>query len=47
VNLGEKTAFKDGTPLSVFGAVSGAVEGPHPGTRIPAIAADFVVKGRP
>jgi len=47
VSLGEKTAFKEGTPLSVFGSVSGAVDGPHQGTRIPAVAADFVVKGHP
>jgi hypothetical protein len=47
VSLGEKTPFKEGTAVSVFGSVTGAVEGPHQGTRIPAIFADFVLKGRP
>jgi hypothetical protein len=46
VGIGEKSPLKGGSNVSVFGAVTGAVEGPHEGTRIPAIAADFVVKGR-
>ena len=33
--------------VSVFGAITGAVDGPHQGSRIPAIAADFVLKGHP
>jgi len=47
VNVGEKLALKPGSAVSVFGSVIGAVEGPRPGTRIPAIAADFLLKGRP
>jgi hypothetical protein len=47
VSVGEKAPLKDGSSVSVFGAITGAVEGPHQGTRIPAIAADFVLKGRP
>lgn len=47
VAIGEKAPLADGSGVSVFGAVSGAVDGPHQGTRIPAIAADFVLKGRP
>jgi hypothetical protein len=47
VSIGEKTPLREGTSVSVFGAVTGSVEGPHQGTRIPAIAADFVLKGRP
>jgi len=47
VAVGEKTPLKEGSGVSVFGTVTGAVDGPHQGTRIPAIAADFVLKGRP
>jgi hypothetical protein len=47
VNVGEKLALKQGGVVSVFGSVTGAVDGPRAGTRIPAIAADFVLKGRP
>jgi len=47
VTSGEKLALKEGSSLSVFGAVTGSVDGPRPGSRIPAIAADFVLKGRP
>jgi hypothetical protein len=47
VSVGEKTPLKDGTDVSVFGSLTGAVDGPHAGTRIPAVAADFLVKGRP
>jgi hypothetical protein len=47
VTIGEKAELKPGSGVSVFGVVSGAVEGPHQGTKIPAIAADFVLKGRP
>jgi hypothetical protein len=47
VTVGEKTPLNDGANVSAFGNISGAVDGPHQGTRIPTIAADFVLKGRP
>ncbi len=47
ITVGEKTPLKDGASVSAFGTVTGAVDGPHQGTRIPTIAADFVLKGRP
>jgi hypothetical protein len=47
VNVGEKLALKPGSSVSVFGSVVGAAAGPRAGTRIPAMAADFVLKGRP
>jgi hypothetical protein len=47
VSVGEKTPLKEGTSVSVFGALTGAVAGPLQGTHIPAIAADFVLKGHP
>jgi hypothetical protein len=47
VSVGEKLTLKPGSGLSAFGSIAGAVEGPHQGSRIPAIAADFVLKGRP
>jgi hypothetical protein len=47
VAVGEKLALKDGSDVGVFGAVTGSVDGPRAGSRIPAIAADFVLKGRP
>jgi hypothetical protein len=47
VSVGEKLALAPGSAVSVFGTVTGAVDGPHAGTRIPALAADFVLKGRP
>jgi hypothetical protein len=47
VAVGEKAPLKEGSAVSVFGVVSGSVDGPHQGTKIPVIAADFVLKGRP
>jgi len=47
VAVGEKAPLKEGSGVSVFGVLSGAVDGPHQGTKIPAISADFVLKGRP
>jgi hypothetical protein len=47
VAVGEKLALKEGSGVNVFGSVTGSVNGPRPGSRIPAIAADFVLKGRP
>jgi hypothetical protein len=47
VTVGEKMPLKDGASVSAFGTITGAVDGPHQGTRIPTIAADFVLKGRP
>ena len=46
VTFGSKGTFADGDPVRVFGTLSGAVEGPRAGTRIPSIAASFVAKGR-
>jgi hypothetical protein len=47
VTWGAKAALAAGEPISVFGVLQGSVEGPRTGTRIPAVAADFVLKGRP
>jgi hypothetical protein len=47
VTWGTKAALASGEPISVFGILQGSVEGPRTGTRIPAVAADFVLKGRP
>ncbi|HEV8551313.1 MAG TPA: hypothetical protein VGQ57_19830 [Polyangiaceae bacterium] len=47
VNVGEKLVLKPGLAVTVFGSVSGAVDGPRAGTRIPAIAAEFVLKAHP
>jgi hypothetical protein len=47
VAVGEKLALKEGSSVSVFGAVTGSVNGPRAGSRIPAVAAEFVLKGRP
>jgi hypothetical protein len=47
VTIGEKTPLNNGANVSAFGTITGAVDGPHQGTRIPTIAADFVLKGRP
>lgn len=47
ITSGEKLVLQAGSGVSVFGAVTGSVDGPRPGSRIPAIAADFVLKGRP
>jgi hypothetical protein len=46
VTFGSKTTFADGDPVRVFGTLTGGVEGPRAGTRIPSIAASFVAKGR-
>jgi len=47
ITSGEKLVLKEGSNVSVFGAITGNVDGPRPGSRIPAIAAEFVLKGRP
>jgi hypothetical protein len=47
VTWGAKLALASGDPVSVFGALAGTVDGPRSGTRIPAVTADFVLKGRP
>jgi hypothetical protein len=46
VSLGTKLGFAESENVSVFGTLLGSVEGPKSGTRIPAIHADFVLKGR-
>jgi hypothetical protein len=46
ISLGTKLSFAESENVSVFGTLSGSVEGPKSGTRIPAIHADFVLKGR-
>ncbi|HEX6273706.1 MAG TPA: hypothetical protein VFZ53_11720 [Polyangiaceae bacterium] len=47
VTWGSKSELVEGEPVTVFGTLSGAVEGPRSGTRIPSIAASFVTKRRP
>jgi hypothetical protein len=47
VTWGAKVNLSSGDPVGVFGVLAGSVEGPRSGTRIPAITADFVLKGRP
>jgi hypothetical protein len=47
VTWGNKGALVEGDPVSVFGTLSGAVDGPRTGTKIPSINASFVAKGRP
>jgi hypothetical protein len=47
VTWGSKGSFAEGDAVSVFGALSGAVDGPRSGTRIPSITARFVAKRRP
>jgi hypothetical protein len=47
VTWGAKAVLASGDPVSVFGVVQGSVDGPRSGTRIPAVVADFVLKGRP
>jgi hypothetical protein len=47
VTWGNKGAFGEGDPVSVFGTLSGSVDGPRSGTKIPSVAASFVAKGRP
>ena len=46
VTWGNKGALAEGDAVRVFGTLSGAVDGPRPGTKIPSIAASFVAKGR-
>ena len=46
VSLGTKLSFAESENVSVFGTLAGSVEGPKSGTRIPAIQATFVLKGR-
>jgi hypothetical protein len=47
VTWGAKTNLAENDPVTVFGTLAGAVEGPRSGTRIPSISASFVLKGRP
>jgi hypothetical protein len=47
VTWGNKGTFTEGDPVSVFGTLSGSVDGPRSGTRIPSITASFVMKGKP
>ena len=46
VTLGSKSPLAEGEPVTVFGTLSGAVDGPRSGTRIPSITASFVTKRR-
>jgi hypothetical protein len=45
VSLGAKTVLSEGDPISVFGSLEGSVEGLQAGTRIPAVSAEFLIKG--
>lgn len=47
VSWGAKLALAAGDPVGVYGVLTGSVDGPQSGTRIPSITADFVLKGRP
>jgi hypothetical protein len=47
VSWGSKLALAAGDRLGVFGVLSGSVDGPQSGTRIPSITADFLLKGKP
>jgi hypothetical protein len=47
VTWGNKGVFAAGDAVKVFGTLSGTVEGPRSGTKIPSITASFVAKGRP
>jgi hypothetical protein len=47
VSWGNKGSFTAGDAVSVYGTLSGVVDGPRAGSRIPSIAASFVSKGRP
>jgi hypothetical protein len=47
VTWGNKGTLAEGDQVSVFGALSGAVEGPRSGTKIPSVTASFVSKGKP
>jgi hypothetical protein len=47
VTWGSKGSLAEGDSVSVFGTLSGAVDGPRSGTKIPSIAASFVAKGKP
>ncbi len=47
VTWGSKGALAEGDAVSVFGTLSGAVDGPRSGTKIPSITASFVAKVRP
>jgi hypothetical protein len=43
---GAKSTLSEGDPVSVFGSLAGSVEGPQAGTRIPAVTAEFLIKGK-
>jgi hypothetical protein len=43
---GAKSTLSEGDPVSVFGSLAGSVEGLQAGTRIPAVTAEFLIKGK-
>jgi hypothetical protein len=47
VLYGRPPSFARGDRVSVFGRVTGEVEGPRTGSKIPEILAEFVVKDKP
>jgi hypothetical protein len=47
VSWGNKLALAAGDKIGAFGELTGSVDGPQTGTRIPSIAADFLLKGKP
>jgi hypothetical protein len=47
VTWGNKGTLAEGDPVNVFGTLSGAVDGPRSGTKIPSVTASFVAKGKP
>lgn len=44
--LGSRTNIETGDNVSVFGHITGAVDGPRSGTRIPELMAEFVLAGK-
>jgi hypothetical protein len=47
IRYGARSGLVSGDAFSVFGELQGTVEGPHAGTHIPEIRADFLLKGPP
>lgn len=43
--FGENTELKSGDPISAFGHVTRAVDGPRSGTKIPEVRVEFILKG--
>jgi len=46
ISWGSKAVLAAGDSVNVFGSLTGSVEGPGAGTRIPAVSAEFLIKGK-